>query len=106
MSASISINRQENERRWREYIENYNSYNGSIVAYCIEHKISPKSFYRWRTILNGKPAVTPCKFKKPRTEFVPVQVVKEAQPSGRDLSIDPSWVAEFVLQLHRRAKSS
>jgi hypothetical protein len=104
MSASIS--RQENERRWREHIQNYNSYNGSMVAYCLDHKISPKSFYRWRAVFAGKETVTSCKSKKPQAKFVPVQVVKETQQSIRGLSIDPSWVAEFVLQLHLRSKTS
>ena len=95
--------KQNDIRMWQEHVARYNACEGSMTAYCIEHNIAPKSFYRWRIKLGKTPTTILQKSKKALSSFVPVEVAKETPRVPCGLGIDPNWVAEFVLRLHRGA---
>ena len=39
--------------RWREHVEAWASSGMSAAAYCREHGLNPKCFYRWRRIFEA-----------------------------------------------------
>ncbi len=88
----------ESKRKyWKEKIEKSNHFSGSNVEFCKKEEISFHSFWYWKQ-----------KFSKEKNALIPESsfsrvVVEDSKAEDLPQMPKASWLAEFVIELHRRS---
>lgn len=88
-----SQTKAEREIFWTAQLSESQQRSGTLEEFCRERGLSISTYQNWKRRLTQKKKALP----KPPAAFVPIQV--EARASKPQ--IDPQWLAQLVLQLHR-----
>ena len=102
-----SINRKENELRWRSIVSRAESRPGSMTDFCKSEGIGLPAFNYWKRRFGSKKnqvVTSVAKQNEVRPQaFLPVEILRsnEAIQSGLP---DPKWVAEILFHLNEAGR--
>lgn len=108
LGEEVIMTRETNRARWAERVRAQRASGKSMTAFCREHGIRARTFFRWSRILGGKsvaltarhearPRFARVEFVRPAAETV---VVSVRLPCGVSVEAgqypDPAWVRAVI----------
>ena len=76
--------------QWQSILDEFDKSGLSMSAFCEQQGLPLSSFFKWRSILKGKPKKT--EQVQPAPLFVEISPTQEAHPSSQ-----PDWDMELIL---------